>query len=615
MEKTKKARSQNTSTAPKDQTTQYALDVKEGKIVAGKPVRMACLRHLNDIERQTETGLQWRAFEKGGSEWVINFFRENLTVEVGNEVKPFILLPYEAFIVGSLFGWFNADGTRRFKTAFIEMGKGSGKTPLAAGIGHYGLIADGCLSPEIYCAATMTKQAEIAWKDARAMAERSPALAAELHIGASAILYPAANGVYRAVSSEHKGLDGKRVHMAIIDEIHEHPSAMVCDKMKKGTKKDLNALIIEITNSGSDLESVCYAHHKYSLDVLDGTVKDNAWFGYVCSLDDKTDEHPADDWMNDENCWPKTNPGLTYGLPPIQYLRKEVNEAKGMPSQRNIAARLNFCIWTQQHECWIPIEKWEACSEHFDPDELLGEPCWLGMDLSDKLDLSVVVAAFKYPIEREIEVTVASRPVIDRPTRDQEAVEKSVNINFGIDLLPFFFIPEETMYVREKEDKVPYSQWVKDGFVTATPGPIIDYDYIYSTVVDDLAKKYSIQQIGYDPRGATQLARQLGEAGFEMVELTQGYNNMSEPSQIFEALIYAGRVRHNGNPVLRSNVQNAAVKHSKDNRMIIPYKSYQKKRIDGVTGTIMALGRAMVSEVSSRSVYDSPEPVWIGEEA
>jgi phage terminase large subunit-like protein len=386
--------------------------------------------------------------------------------------------------------------------------------------------------------------------------------------------------------------------MAIIDEIHEHPTSMVCDKMKKGTKKDLNALIIEITNSGSDLESVCYHHHEYSLNVLDGTVKDDAWFAYVCALDEKTKDARGDDWMNDESCWIKTNPGLGTILP-IQYLRKEVNEAKGMPSQRNIAARLNFCVWTQQHIIWIPIEKWEACREQYNSDLLLAEPCWLGIDLSDKLDLSVAVAAFKYPIEKGIEVKVGKRE--DPSKLQSKEIEESINVNFGVSLVPMFFIPEDTMFQREKEDKVPYSQWVNDGFVVATPGNIIDYDYIYQWIMD-FSVAHSIQQIGYDPRGATQIANQLKNAGFEMVELTQGYNNMSEPSQIFEALIYAGRVRHNDNPVLRWNVQNAAVKRSKDNRMIIPYKSHQRKRIDGVTAACMALGRAMIGE--------KPEPQY-----
>jgi phage terminase large subunit-like protein len=587
----KKARLRNSSASNKDRATKYALDVVAGKIVTGKPVKLACKRHLDDIAHQKKTGLHWDVTE---SQRVIEFFAECLTVEQKNEVVPFNLDPFQCFIVGSLFGWTNKDGTRRFKTAYIEMGKGSGKSPLAAGIGLYGLVADGCQSPEIYCAATMRDQAKISWNDAKIMAQRSPALSEVLEIGANAIVYPAVNGTYRAVSSEHKGLDGKRVHMAIIDEVHEHPTAMVCDKMKKGTKKDLNALIIEITNSGSDLESVCYHHHEYSLKVLDGTIEDNAWFAYVCALDEKDGDKPADDWMNDESCWPKTNPGLGTILP-IQYLRKEVNEAKGMPSQRNMAARLNFCVWTQQHELWIPIEKWEACREKFDPELLLNEPCWMGIDLSDKLDLSCAVAIFKHNIDKEISVTVGKRE--DPSNLQSEEKEESININFGISIVPMFFIPEETMFVREKEDGVPYSRWVKEGFVIATPGNTIDYDFIYQWIVN-FSKKHSVQQIGFDPRGATQLANQLAKYGFEMVELTQGYNNMSEPSQILEALVYEKRVRHNDNPVLRHHIQNASVAHSKDNRMIIPYKTHQRKRIDGVTGTVMGLGRAMVAQPS-----------------
>lgn len=583
MAKKKKARSRSSS-ASNDGCTQYAIDVTAGKIVAGPYVRQACKRHIADLGHQKETGLEYR---EEIANRAVEFFAEVLTVEQGEEVAPFLLEPFQRFIVGSLFGWYNADGTRRFKTAYIEIGKGNGKTPLAAGIGHYGLVADGCMSPEIYCAATMMDQAKIAWNDAKVMAQRSPALSDALEVGANAIRYPENNGVFRAVSSEHKGLDGKRVHMALIDEVHEHPTPMVCDKMKKGTKKDLNALIVEITNSGYDLESVCYKHHEYSLGVLDGMIQDNAWFGYVCALDEK------DDWMNDESCWIKTNPGLGTILP-IQYLRKEVNEAKGMPSQRNIAARLNFCVWTQQHEIWIPIEKWEDNDGRYTDDSLLGEPVWVGMDLSDKLDLSVVVGVFKRPIaDKSIEIKVGAR---ENPSDLKSAeIEKSINIDFAIDIKALFFIPEETMYAREKEDRIPYSKWVEDGYVIATPGTVIDYDFIFQTICD-WSRAYSIQQIGYDPRGATQLAVQLAKEGFEMVELTQGYNNMSEPSQIFEALIYANRVRHNGNPVLRWNVQNAAVKPSKDNRMIIPYKTHRTKRIDGVTGVVMALGRAMVSE-------------------
>lgn len=559
-------------------TTKYAIEVLAKKLIAGKPVQLACARHLSDIKNQKRSGLEWKP---GKAQNAIKFIEQFCTVEVENEVVPFKLILFQAFIIGSLFGWFNADGTRRYRNAYIEIGKGSGKTPLAAAIALYGLIADGQVSPEIYFAAVTKEQANIGFKDAKAMAERNEEIKGVIDIAAAALMFPERNGVLRAVSSEHRGLDGKRPHIAIIDELHEHPTGLVVDKMRAGTKSRRNAMIIRITNSGSDLESVCWHEHEYSMSVLEGKIQDPAWFAYVCSLDKK------DDW-SDERVWLKTNPGLGTILP-YSYLREQVREAQGMPSKQNIVKRLNFCIWTQQHELWIPMEKWEACNERFDPESLLGEPCWLGIDLSDKLDLSVIVAAFKYPIEKEITVKVGRR-AFENPA---EEVESQINVDFGINLLPIFFIPEETMSQREKEDRVPYSQWMRENFVIATPGQIIDYGYIYRSVIG-FSKQYAVQQVGYDPRGATQLATQLAEAGLEMVEITQGYGNMSEPAQIFEALIYAGRVRHNGHPVLAWNVQNAAVKHSKDNRMIIPYKSHQRKRIDGVTGACMALGRAMV---------------------
>lgn len=559
-------------------------------------MRQACQRHLDDIQNQKQLGLRWRIDK---SERAIEFISIYCTVEIKNEIYPFNLLPFQRFIVGSLFGWYSIDGNRRFRNAYIEQGKGSGKTPLAAAIGLYGLIADGQISPEIYFAAVTREQASIGWGDARAMAERSPSLNRILRIGASNIQFPEKNGIFRVVSSEHRGLDGKRPHIALIDELHEHSTGMVVDKMRAGTKARRNALIFRITNSGSDLESVCWYEHEYSLKVLDGMVEDPAWFAYVCALDE------GDEWT-DEKCWLKTNPGLGPILP-IEYLREQVREAQGMPSKQNIVKRLNFCIWTQQHEVWIPIEDWSACNEPIDYDKLLGEPCWVGIDLSDKIDLSVLALVFRWDVERGIELELPT----SRDEKTNEPHKEKINIDFGITIVPYFFIPEETMHQREMEDRVPYSRWAKDGFLYPTPGAIIDYDYIYSMFVQDLSLKYAVQQVRYDPRGATQLARKIGEAGFETVEIGQGFNHLSEPSQIFEALVKAKRVRHGNHPLLFWNVQNVAVVFGKYND-IRPFKSHRKKRIDGVIATVMGIGGAMIEDGFTGSVYDNPEEVWIG---
>jgi phage terminase large subunit-like protein len=386
-----------------------------------------------------------------------NVIDVNQTIEVANEIRPFALEPFQRFIVGSLLGWLNPDGTRRFRTAYVEIGKGNGKTPMAAGIGLYGLIADGEASPEVYSAATTREQAQIAWKDAAAMVRRSPELGAVIEDWASSLYFKARNGVFRPVSSEHRGLDGKRVHSAIIDELHEHPTSMVVDKMRAGTKARRNALIFEITNSGSNLESVCWHHHEYSLKVLEGVIDDPSWFAYVCALDE------GDDY-SDESVWIKANPGLGSILP-IQYLREQVREAKGMPTKQNIVKRLNFCIWTQQHQVWIDIDDWNTCNEPIDNDSLAGQPCFVGLDLSTKIDLTALVLAFRRDTETEdeIEYTDGSDP-------EGKPQKKKLNLNFSVDLVPYFYIPEETMWRRAKEDNVPYPLWVEQGMIYATPG-------------------------------------------------------------------------------------------------------------------------------------------------
>jgi phage terminase large subunit-like protein len=564
----------------RDDATQYARDVVSGTIIAGKPVRLACERHIRDIDRQVKLGLRW---DPALAQHHILFFEEMLTVEVDNEVKPFILEPFQRFIIGSLFGWLKGDGTRRFRTAYIEMGKGSGKSPLAAGIGVVGLVADGQVSPEVYSAAVTREQAQILWKDAKAMVERSPELAqiVETHVGS--LFYGANNGVFRPLSSEHRGLDGKRVHMALVDEIHEHPTAMVVDKMRAGTKARRNALIVEITNSGSDLESVCYKHHEYSLKVLEGTFDDSSWFAYVCSLDLGDDDHPGDDWT-DEKVWIKANPGLGTILP-VNYVREQVHEALGMPTKQNIVKRLNCCIWTQQNTVWIPTEEWEACKEPIDFDSLLGQPCWAGLDLSTKLDLTCLALTFRRYTDREDEIEVTET------TEDgSEPQKKKLNLNYSVDLVPFFYIPEDTMYKREKEDRVPYSLWAKQGFIFPTPGNVVDYDYIFDHFSREIAPKYSVQEIGYDPYNATQFALQLQSAGQVVVEVRQGAQTMSEPSKVFEALVKSRRIRHGGHPVMRWCVSNVAAKEDKKGN-IFPFKQHERKRIDGVIAAIIGLNR------------------------
>lgn len=562
----------------RDQTSAYARDIVEGRIVAGPYVRLACKRHLDDIAHQQKRGIRWAVDE---AERVIAFFAECLTLE---GPKRFRLEPFQAFIVGSLFGWFNVDGTRRFKNAYIEQGKGNGKTPLAAGVGLYALIADGEPSPEVYSAATTQDQASIGWRDARRMVEDSDELKELVEVLAASLVTDANNGVFRPVSSEHRGLDGKRVFVALIDELHEHPTSIVVDKMRAGLKARKNGFVFEITNSGDDIESVCWHHHEYSIKVVEGVVDDPAWFGYVCALDE------GDDWR-DEGCWLKANPGLDVILP-RSYLREQVREAVGMPSKEGIVKRLNFCVWTQQHTVWIPMDTFDACPVTRDED-----PDWTavaaGLDLSSKLDLTCFAVTLRYRDPRP-----ATEIEIAEGQGDPEAEKrmKRLSIDFRVHTVPFFWLPEATLSEAVKRDRVPYDVWRDQGWLRVTPGNVVDYDLILEQIVEELAPRFKLKsgEIGFDPYNATQLAGQLGAAGLRTVMVDQTVRNISEPAKLLEALIVDRRFSTDGNPVLKWCVSNVAVREDKKGN-IFPFKPSKRKRIDGVVATIIGLSRLIVA--------------------
>jgi len=375
----------------------YTLDVLTGNVPAGRMVFLAVERFLNDLARSTAAGhipskvkqAQHEEnggavnhsfpfyFDQGGAVSIIKYFRD---------LCPFSLVPFEQFIVAQIFGWKKAgiscadhpNGHRRFQTAYVEIGKGNGKTPLSAGVGTYGVCADGEPSAEVYVAAPSKEQAAICFRDAVRIVEgdaehkelrkifkqhgcSGKMLSGNLSYGTSFM---------RPVSAEHKTLDGPRPHMVIADELHEHPNTLVLDKLTAGFKARHQPLGFEITNSGWDRETICWYHHDYSRQVLEGIVKNEAWFAYVCQLDAcpacriAGKEQPTcddcDSWL-DESVWIKANPGLGTILP-REYLQKQVKEALEIPATRNLKQRLNFCIWTQSEERFISPEAWRACA-------------------------------------------------------------------------------------------------------------------------------------------------------------------------------------------------------------------------------------------------------------
>ncbi len=561
----------------------YARAVSAGEIVANRLVRLAAERHRRDLEDGAGRGLRFDAERAGRA---LRFFGFLRLAEGPFAGKPFTLQPWQAFIVGSLFGWYTQDEdgswVRRFRNAYVETGKGSGKTPLAAGIGLYGLVGDDEAAAEIYSAAAVRDQATILWTDARRMVEHSPALRERVETGAHALVMPSRASSFRPVSSEARNLHGKRVHMALIDEEHAHPDSEVIDAMRAGTKGRRNGLILRITNAGFDRHSVCWADHEYSMNVVEGILVDDAWFAFVCGLDPCPEHRPGgtpvdgcpdcDDWT-DEAVWPKANPNLGVSLP-VRYLREMVTEALGKPSAAASVKRLCFCIWTEGSGKWLDAAAFAALADVAGPDRLAATGTgYGGLDLASTTDLTAFVL-------------VAPR----------DACANEGHAGRCYDLRASFWLPEANLAGRVGRDHVPYDRWAADGWITLTPGNRVDQERLLA----DIVAQPNTRVVGIDRWNTAWLTPKLQAEGFEVVEVGQGYASLSAPAKRLEADIAAGLVHHDGNPVLRWMVANAVASQDAAGN-IKPDRARSSDKIDGVAAWLDAL-------VAMASVPPEPQP-------
>lgn len=596
-----------------DPVTRHATEVVAGDVVAGRLVRRACERHLEDLKTGAARGLVWRPDE---AQRVIDFFPAILRLpervdaddellgddsQEGDAPQPFVLAPFQQFIAGSLFGWYTVKRRRRFRRAYIEIAKGSGKTPFASGLMIYRGVADGERNAQVFFAATQLEQAKIPFTDAEKMVASSPSLRKRFLPTVNNLAMPSTGSFLRAISSEKKGLDGKRVSACLLEEVHEHPTGLVVQKMTAGIKGRRNAVVVEITNSGFDRNSVCWHHHEYSRKILHGDVVNEAWFAYVAQLDTCEACHAAgklqpsdtctvcDSWRVEGPHWLKANPNLGVSLA-WEYLREQVRIATEVPSEQNIVKRLNFCIWTDQVTVWIPVDRWNLCRSpalaaladfRARLAAFHGRECFVGFDLSGKIDLSSGQFIFPRPLVR----AAPARDVPDPPARVGDDITRA------IDVLSFFWMPEETLQLRAVEDNVPYPQWKEEGWLFSIPGPLIDHDAIADFLIDEVARAgILVRGIGVDQAGATafvtRLRRHFGED--LVTEVPQGYRMLGSPSKTLEALVVSRQIAHEGNPVMTMCIGNMG-KEENTWREIRPVKLSQRKRIDGGVALIDAI--------------------------
>jgi len=561
---------------PEHPVTRYARQVVSGEIVAGEMVRLAGARHLRDLERQNTDGFPYH-FDEELAHGAFDFFEEKLCHYEGDlDGVAFELLNWQMFVVGSIYGWVNHQGYRRFHKVFVLTGKGSGKTPLFAGMALKALIDDGEPGAQVYTAATTREQAALAFKDAKAMARKSPEIAPLVHITEHGITFE--SSYFQTLSSEAGNLHGKRPHFGLVDEIHVATSDDVVEFLQAGTKRRRQPLICMPTNAGQDRRSVAWRYLEYSRKVLTGALLDEEWFAYVCQLDlcethiaegkdMPIDDCPHCDQWTDESTWIKANPSLEV-TPGIEYIRGQVNEAKGMPAKADNVKRLNMCIWTSGKVQWIRPEVWRLQAS---PKKTKGRLCYAGYDLSAVNDLTA--AAYIFP--------------------DTDAIDIKIRI----------FLPEARIDQLAASSRVPYRQWADEGFITLTPGETLNYDFVEAED-ERMRAKYQVVSSGIDPWQAIQFRADLEQKGVTIEKVPQTNQNLHAVVEEFERLLQVKGVRHGGHPVLEWVASNVILNiDARGNKRIDKQTSPEK--IDPIAAILNALAVSMTAEPpKGPSVYE-----------
>lgn len=508
-------------------------------------------------------------YDKAKADRAVKFI-ENLCHTKGKWAGTrFWLLPWQEQLIRDIFGIVKPDGYRQFRTAFVEICKKVGKSELAAAVALYLLYADNEPSAEVYGAAADRQQASIVFDVARQMVEMSPALLkrSKLMTATKRIVNYGNSGYYQVLSAEVGGKHGFSVSGLVFDEIHTQPNRQLYDVLTKGSSDARqNPLHFIITTAGTDRHSIAYELHTKAVDILEGRRVDPTFYPVVYGL--KDDE----DWEDEAN-WYKVNPSLGYTVD-IERLRDAYREAKQNPADEVTFKWLRLNMWVSSTVAWIPDAIFMKGNEEIDLAALEGRDCYGGLDLSSTGDITALVLMF--------------------PPRNED--EKYI-------LLPFFWVPEETIPQRVKAASVPYDIWERQGYLLSTEGNVIHYDFI-EKFINDLAEKYHIVEIAVDRWNATQMIQNLEGDGFTMVPFGQGFASMSGPTKDFYRLLMEGQIIHGGHPILRWMAGNVVVDTDPAGNIKVT-KAKSKEKIDGIVAAIMALDRCIRNQTEPQgSVYD-----------
>lgn len=490
--------------------------------------------------------------------------------------KPFELMTWQEQVIRDLFGTIKANGYRQFNTAYIEIGKKNGKSELAAAVALFLLCADGEERAEVYGCACDRQQASIVFNVAADMIRMCPALAKRCKILSSTkrIVFKPTNSVYQVLSAEAFTKHGFNISGVVFDELHAQPDRRLFDVMTRGSgDARTQPLYFLITTAGSDTNSICYEQHQKAIDIIEGRKRDPTF--YPCIFSAAQD----DDWTSPA-VWKKANPSLGVTID-IAKVKAACESAKQTPAEENSFRQLRLCQWVKQETRWLSVRRWDACKVDFTESDLEGRVCYGGLDLSSTTDLTAFVLVFP-PLDADDKFFV----------------------------LPYFWLPEETIELRSKRDHVPYDLWERQGFLNVTEGNVVHYGAIEEFIAES-GERFNIREIAFDRWNATQLTQRLEEEfGFTMIQFGQGFGSMSAPTKEFEKLVLEQKIAHNGHEVLRWNIDNIIVRQDASGNIKID-KAKSTEKVDGAIALVMALDRAIRNGVATESVYDSRGLIFI----
>ena len=559
--------------------TQYALDVTEGKYVVGNSELLACKRHLADLKRQGTKGFPW-VFDEEKANRIYEFFGYCNHIEGSPEFvgKPIELIPFQKFYLGCIFGWVNKKTTyRRFEKAYIQFGRKNAKSTVESGVVLYLMIGDGEQSPKVYCAAVDREQAHVVFDIAKRMAQQSPDLSKRLKIQESKLSHNSRGGVLMPLSKETKNKDAFNPSGAVIDEYHAHPDSKIYNLLSSARGHRPQYLIMIITTAGENAEnSVCFKEYEYCKQILNGSLANEKYFVYICEMDKDDDEHDKKNWI-------KANPLLAKIPRGLDILEQEHDEAFTSRDPDKIRTfrikRLNKWVYDSANSYMGEyLAKWDDLAilnpKKFSPADLReafgkltqGMQCIAGVDLALKRDLTALGYVFYLPDEDKIAVCAHG------------------------------FLPAAGVLRHEKTDKIPYKDWINDGWVTMTEGEVTDYSAVTQRMDknenDEQLFQWRIHELAFDPYNATHLANQLIEQGRTCIEVRQGVQTLSEPTKLFRDMIAQGKVVHDGSPLLKWALGNAReVRDNNENIKLSKQNKDASQRIDPLAAILNAMVR------------------------